>query len=777
MNPAEQTAPPPAKPRPGDRLELTLESWGRLGEAMAWHDGFPIFVFGGIPGERVTAEITRVHRQYAAAAVTQVSQPSPDRVPPPCPYFGPCTGCQWQHLDYNAQLTAKREKIIDALIRIGGLFPDAQAADATVVGALPSPNPYAYRNHARFTIGPPTPRRKTPTPAAGQEPAPTSLAGNTPQANGESAHAPQAGMKPAHTPQAIGESAHVLQAGMKPAHIPPASRESAHPYPAGLEPAPTHPAGEPPTLIPPVGGELKGGQLGFINRETRRFVRIDYCMLMRPAINAILQKLQDRCQETTQLSIRAGAPENPAPGEYLVQPPLHNPAIPIPTGQKRYIETIDQTRFFVSSPSFFQVNVAQAAQAAQVIRDHLSLTPDDILLDAYTGVGTFAILLAPHVSQVIAIEESAAAVTDAQENAANANAPNIQFIVGRTETALTQLPIQPDAVILDPPRSGCQPQALEKLAQLSPPRLAYVSCDPETLARDLKILCNANYTLTRIIPIDMFPQTHHIESVAILHHTPDHPEPVAVPPNHPDLVAALPDHPERVEGPPPPQTLTLASASPRRRELMTALGLPFRIQPADIPENPLPNEPPQDMVERLSREKALKVAASLPDGLVIGADSTVIHRGQAIGKPRNDREARNMLRRLRNTTHHVCTGLTVTNAATGQTLTTSQTSQITLRNFSDAEIEASIAAGTPQDKAGAYAIQDTALRPAAHWQGCYPNIVGLPTCRLLEMLHQLNWPPPPHWQPPTANPCSPGCPNLSKIPSPSGGGLGWGRTQ
>ena len=728
MNPAEQTAPPPAKPRPGDRLELTLESWGRLGEAMAWRDGFPIFVFGGIPGERVTAEITRVHRKYAAAAVTQVSQPSPDRVPPPCPYFGPCTGCQWQHLDYHAQLTAKREKIIDALIRIGGLFPDAQAADATVAGALPSPNPYAYRNHARFTIGPPTPRRKTPT--AEQE-----------------------------TP-------------------PPTSGES----------TPPHPAGEPPTLIPHFGGELKGGQLGFINRETRRFVRIDYCMLMRPAINAIIQKLQDRCQETTQLSIRAGAPETPAPGEYLVQPPLLNPAIPIPTGQKRYIETIDQTPFFVSSPSFFQVNVAQAAQAAQVIREHLSLTPNDILLDAYTGVGTFAILLAPYVSQVIAIEESAAAVADAQENAAHA--PNIQFIVGRTETALTQLPAQPDAVILDPPRSGCQPQALEKLAQLSPQRLAYVSCDPETLASDLKILCNAGYTLTRIIPIDMFPQTHHTESVAILHHTPNpsEPAPITKPAHHPETCyhpeppyhaehshhpepphhPAPADHPERVEGSPPPQTLTLASASPRRRELMNALGLPFRIQPADIPENPLPNEPPQDMVERLSREKALKVAASLQYGLVIGADSTVIHRGQAIGKPRNDREARNMLRRLRNTTHHVCTGLTVTNAATGQTLTTSQTSQITLRNFSDAEIEASIAAGVPQDKAGAYAIQDTALRPASHWQGCYPNIVGLPTCRLLEMLHQLNWPPPPHWQPPTANPCSPGCPNLPTIPYPDG---------
>ena len=628
--------------RPGDCLELALESWGRLGEAMAWHEGAPVFVFGGIPGERVKAEVSRVHRKYVSATVIEVLDPAPERISPPCQYFGECTGCQWQHLDYDAQLAAKRDKVADALVRVGGLFPDA--ADAPVSDALPSSNRYGYRNHARFTVN-------------------------------------------------------------------------------------------------------RSGSLGFVNRETRRFVRIDYCMLMRPSVNAALEQLQDRCQETTQLSIRGSASRSMTGDEYLVQPQLFNPEVTIATGQKRYVESVGDSRFFVSSPSFFQVNVEQAARAAEVVRDGLALGPDDVLLDAYTGVGTFAVLLAPYVARVIAVEESSAAVADARENAAGI--PGVEFVLGRTENVLGDLPEPPDAVVLDPPRSGCQPQALTSLLSLAPPRVAYVSCDAETLARDLKALCEGGYVLDRVVPIDMFPQTHHVECVALLHWA----------------------------GSAEASQLTLASVSPRRRQLMGGMGLEFDITPADVPEDPLPGEPPQRMVERLSRDKALKVAASLQSGFVIGADSTVVHLGESLGKPVDDGEARAMLRRLRGTTHHVCTGLTVVDAATGRQLTDSMTSQITLRDFSDDEIEASIATGTPRDKAGAYAVQDTELRPASGWEGCYHNIVGLPTCRLLQMLGELGWTPPARWRLPEASACDPGCPNHSTIPSPSEGGLERGHSQ
>ncbi len=605
----------------GDRVTLTLTSWGRLGEAMAGFDGYNVFVAGGIPGERVVAEVVKVHRKYVSAKVVDVLEASPDRVEPPCPYYGECTGCQWQHLSYDAQLKTKREKVTDALQRVGDL------ADPPVSEVRPSPDQLGYRNHARFTIN-------------------------------------------------------------------------------------------------------RDGALGFINRETRQFVRIDKCLLMHQGVNDLLKELQDHCGETTQLSIRAGKYS----GDFLIQPYLAHPEIGVLTGQKRYTESVAGQDFLVSSPSFFQVNVEQAAAAADVVRDRLHLTAADVLLDAYTGVGTFAILLAPSVKRVIAVEESSAAVADAKQNAGDLQ--NLEFVLGRTEDVLRNLPVKPDVVVLDPPRSGCQPRALESLIEMAPSRVAYVSCDAETLGRDLKILCQGGYRLDEVAPLDMFPQTHHVECVALLSRGESSSQPA-------------------------PASLTLASASPRRRELMNLLGLEFTITPADLDEDSLPGESPVEMVERLSRQKALAVAAGMESGLVIGADSTVVFEVQAVGKPVDDDDARRMLRMLSGTTHHVSTGITVVDAASGQILSDAMTSQISLRYLTDQEIDASIASGVPRDKAGAYAVQDTDLRPAADWEGCYNNIVGLPICRLLEMLQELGYQLPDGWTVPDAVACGDDCPTVS----------------
>ncbi len=560
---------------------------------MADHQGQDVFVLGGIPGERVVAEVIRVRRKYVAARAVEVLEPSPHRVEAPCNYYGQCTGCQWQHVDYEAQLEIKRNKVMDALQRVGGL------EGLHVLPTIPSPERFGYRNHARFTVG-------------------------------------------------------------------------------------------------------RQGELGFVNRETRRFVRIENCMLMHDGINKILGQLQDRCGETTQLAVRAGRDT----GDYLVQPPLKSPDIAIPTGQKHYRESVKGREFRVASPSFFQVNVDQAAQLVQVVREMVELKGEETLLDAYTGVGTFAILLAPFVRRVYAIEESSAAVEDARANAEGIE--NLEFLLGKTEAVLQDLPQVPDVVILDPPRAGCQPAALETLLKLGSPRLVYVSCDPETLARDLKIL-NEGYSVARIQPLDMFPQTHHVECVAVLSRRTDRP------------------------------VLTLASGSPRRRELLAELGLQFRVEASGAPEDPLPGESAEEMVRRLSREKAMVVAARMSDGFVVGADSTVVLEGRAIGKPEDAEDARRMLRELRNTEHQVTTGLTVINVASGQSLTDHMTADITMRDFTDVEMELSIASGVPMDKAGAYAIQDPDFRPATMNEGCYTNVVGLPLCRLVAMLEELGY--------------------------------------
>ena len=188
--------------------------------------------------------------------------------------------------------------------------------------------------------------------------------------------------------------------------------------------------------------------------------------------------------------------------------------------------------------------------------------------------------------------------------------------------------------------------------------------------------------------------------------------------------------------------LVLASASPRRKELMAGLGLEFQVMAADVPEDQIPGESAQDMVMRLSLDKASALAERLPEGLVIGADSTVVLDGEALGKPVDAGDARQMLRRLSGTQHQVMTGLSVVNPASGDRQTDYMASDIKLRTLSDSEITASIQSGTLFDKAGAYAVQDQELRPAEWWRGCYSNIVGLPLCRLLEMLQALGYPLP-----------------------------------
>ena len=395
---------------PPEFAELSLGAIGELGDASAEFESATINVAGGLPGERVVARIYRYRRRrkpIVSAIVERVIEPSPDRVAPKCGYCGPCSGCQWQHVAYAAQLGMKRGMITRQLDRYESL------RDVPVADTLPAPSVFYYRNHARFTV-------------------------------------------------------------------------------------------------------RYGGQLGFSNRITRRFVRIDHCMLMSPNINAAVTELQDRSAETSNLSVRVGVNT----GDRLIQPTFQNPDIPIASGQKRYVEKMLGRELRIASPSFFQVNTEQAETLIELARDGLNLQPGDVLVDAYAGVGVFAILLAPYVRRAIAIEESASAIEDGRLNADGLD--NVEFVQERTERALGELDslcsldAPPDAVILDPPRVGCHPDALDALARLRPSRVAYVSCDPPSLARDLDILVGSGYEVASVQPVDMFPQTYHVESVTTL---------------------------------------------------------------------------------------------------------------------------------------------------------------------------------------------------------------------------------------------------------------------
>ena len=397
------TAPPNHQ---GDELaQLTLlDEIGPLGDCLAAFEGETINVFGGIPGEEVIARIVRYRRRrrrIVSAIVTEVVEASPHRIDAPCQYFGACTGCQWQHVDYDYQIALKRGYVE----REFAAYPSLAAVD--IEPCIPAPRQYGYRNHARFTV-----RRE--------------------------------------------------------------------------------------------------GKPGFVNRITRRFVDIDQCMLMTPGINRLADSIRGRAQETSQVSIRYGINTD----DWLIQPALKNPAIQTPTGQKHYTEDLTGWKFRIASPSFFQVNTQQAERLAALVREMLDLDGSEFVVDAYAGVGTFAVLLAASARKIAAIEESSAAVRDASANAAGTH--NVEFLEGRTEDTLASLDERPDAVTLDPPRAGCHPDALAALTRLAPDRTVYVSCEPKALARDLDILTRGGLRVQSVQPIDMFPQTHHVETAALL---------------------------------------------------------------------------------------------------------------------------------------------------------------------------------------------------------------------------------------------------------------------
>ncbi len=468
------------------------------------------------------------------------------------------------------------------------------------------------------------------------------------------------------------------------------------------------------------------GSVGYVNSTTRRFLPVDKCLLMDPWINDAIAHLQGRAAETTQLSIRYGVNT----GEWLVQPRFLNPDITLESGQKHYREKLLGHAFRVASPSFFQVNTRQAEAMVGLVREGLALTGREVVVDAYAGVATFAVLLANDCARIIAIEESASAVRDGAANAEGI--ANIEFRQGKTEDVLGRLEAVPDALILDPPRAGCHPRALDAVARLAPARVAYVSCDPEALARDLAVLVAGPYEVESVQPLDLFPQTHHIECIATL----------------------------RLREGGRPRTLTLASTSPRRRELLDGLGLRFHVEAPGVDEAPEPGEPdsPIDLARGLALCKARAVAARSGAGPVLGADTVVVLEGRVLGKPSDDDDARAMLRALRRTTHQVVTAVAVVDGDSERV--EHEVTDVTMRDYTDDETEAFVASGEASDKAGGYAVQDRTFRPAADVDGCYSNVIGLPLCVAAKLLSEVGMDvrPPVGWTPP--GPC-PRCAALS----------------
>ncbi len=464
----------------GDQVEIEIDSMAFGGDSVGRYHDFAIFVRGALPGERVLAKITSVKDHYASAEVAAILRPSPDRVEVPCPIFEECGGCQWQHFNYSKQLLTKAQFVRDAIERIGKL------EGIQVEPCLPSPDPYAYRNKAlpvlsmrddHFVAGIYEPRSHQLVP---YKTCPIQSDAINDLIKKVLDKIDKAGLTPYQEKSHTGFMRHLgVRHGTK-------------------------------------TGELL---LAFVTRTAVPEERVQKHGLPKEELADILPRLaQELMAEIPGL---VGVLQNINPSRTNI---VFGQETKLLAGRDHYYEVIDGFKLKVSLQSFLQVNTAQADQLHETVRkalgDPFHKKKWGTVLDLYSGIGTLALGVSSKAEYVIGVEEIAPAVEDAKFNAKNNHRTNLDFVAGDVPNILLDLRnkgmVQIDAAILDPPRKGVSPEVLARVAALHPERIVYVSCDPSTLARDLALLAQHGFLVDWAQPLDMFPQTYHVETVVRL---------------------------------------------------------------------------------------------------------------------------------------------------------------------------------------------------------------------------------------------------------------------
>jgi len=443
----------------GSLVELEITGLSNSGEGLGRFQERVVFVPDTVTGDRVLVRLVRVKQQYAQGQLQEIISPSAHRVRPPCIVADKCGGCQWQHIDETFQRESKQQQIIDALERIG------QFSEIPIAPLLATTQIFEYRNKSTY----------------------------------------------------------------------PLARSSE--------------------------GQV---QAGYYRPQSHKIINLNQCPVQDPRLNPLLAEVKQDIQtqgwsiydETERqgklrhLALRIGR----RTGEILLTLVSANPNLPGIEEQAqvwldRYPHLVGVTlnhqpnptnlilgaetqliagmpycreifaglQFNLRSDTFFQVNTEAAELLWETILQQLNLQGWEQVIDAYSGVGTFTLPLAQKVESAIAIESNKSAVQQARENAEINHIENVQFLAGKVENVLPGLTKQTDMVILDPPRKGCDRRVIDTLCATRPKTLLYISCQPATLARDLKILCQeGGYQLTWVQGADFFPQTAHVECAVIL---------------------------------------------------------------------------------------------------------------------------------------------------------------------------------------------------------------------------------------------------------------------
>jgi 23S rRNA (uracil1939-C5)-methyltransferase len=445
--------------RQGQLVEVTITDLSDSGDGVGRFGQRVVFVPDTVTGDRVQVRLLRVKPQYANAKLQQILEPSPHRIRPGCIVADKCGGCQWQHIDYPYQLEAKRNQVVQALTRIGGFLQPP-------VDPLPTVStPLGYRNKATYPLA----RSQTGQVQAGYY------------------------QKGSH---------HLINLNQCPIQddrlnpLLAAVKQNIQERGWGIYDETKH------------RGKLR--HLGLrIGRRTGEM------LLTLVAKEGNLNGLQAQAEAwLEQFPDLVGVALNLNPDRTNA---IFGTETQLVAGQPYLREEFAGCAFQIRPDTFFQVNTEQTESLLELILDALQLQGTEVLVDAYCGIGTLTLPLAKRVRQAIGLEVQPEAVEQATLNAALNQLNHVTFQTGTVESLLPTLEAQPDIVLLDPPRKGCDRAVIETLRRMQPDRIIYVSCNPATLARDLKLLCqDGSYQLTRVQPADFFPQTAHVECAAFL---------------------------------------------------------------------------------------------------------------------------------------------------------------------------------------------------------------------------------------------------------------------
>lgn len=442
--------------------EIYIDSFGNMGEGIGKINNFTVFVKGAVKGEKARIKIVKVNKNFAFGKLLKVIEKSDKRCEPICSIYKNCGGCQLQHISYREQLEFKKHKVMDCLERIGKV----DTSSIIVHDTIGMENPYYYRNKVQLPVG-----------------------------------------------------------------------------------------------------EVKGKvKIGFYRERSHEIIEVDRCFIQDETANEIMLIIKKWIEEFNitgynealgkgtlrhimirkafktgdiMLALVTNDKNLPHKEELIhsitteikgvkgIIQNINDKKTNVVLGKKEIIlwgkgtiqDYIGGFKFNISPKSFFQVNPVQTEKLYGTALKYAGLTGKEVVFDAYCGTGTISLFLSQNAKKVYGVEIIPEAIENAKINAEQNGVENAEFIVGKAEEEIPKLiekRVKPEVVVVDPPRKGCEKSLLYSIAKASPRTIVYVSCDPATLARDLSVLQGEGYKVLEVQPVDMFPETHHVETVVLM---------------------------------------------------------------------------------------------------------------------------------------------------------------------------------------------------------------------------------------------------------------------